>query len=115
MSEYRPIYFNPDGEGLEVFLGPTEARAMTIIWAEGDSTVKNVLFHWPDKRRPAYNTVQTILTKLTDKGLLTRQRHGRHFIYTATGSREQYIQAQLKLVTDCLKRNFSKQFKKTAG
>ncbi len=112
MTAARSIYFNPGGDGLEIFLGPTEARAMEIIWREGAGTVKKVLFHWPETKRPAYNTVLTILTKLTEKGLLARTREGRHFVYDAAQTRDDFVKSQLELVAGALKRNFPEDIRK---
>lgn len=112
MSQSQPIYFNPDGDGLEVFLGPTEARAMEIIWREQEATAKKVLALWPEERKPAGSTILTILSKLTKKGLLDRHRDGRHFVYTPTISREEFLDGRLKLVAGCITSNFRTQFKK---
>ena len=115
MSQSQPIYFNPDGDGLEVFLGPTEARTMDIIWREKEATAKKVLALWPEERKPAGSTVLTIMTKLSKKGLLERRREGRHFVYKASMSKDAFLKGRLSEVAGCMKRNFKSQFKKLLG
>ena len=65
-------------------LGPLEAEAMEVLWAAGvPMPVRSVLEVLNEGRRPelAYTTVMTVLSRLADKGVLTRERHGRGFCY----------------------------------
>lgn len=57
---------------------------MEVLWAAGEPMpVRSVLEVLNDGRRPelAYTTVMTVLSRLADKGVLTRERHGRGFRY----------------------------------
>lgn len=108
----RPIYFDPQAKGVAVFLGPSEAVLMETAWREKTLTVKQALYAWPDNPRPAYTTVQTLLNRLADRGLLQRRKEGRYFVYIVTTSRKEFLASRLRLVTGCLKLNFPQLFKK---
>jgi predicted transcriptional regulator len=49
----------------------------------GEATVDDVRDMQPRGRRSAYNTVQTVMNRLHDRGLLTRERRGKAFVYRA--------------------------------
>jgi predicted transcriptional regulator len=108
----RPIYFDPEAEGVAVFLGPSEAILMEIVWREKTLTVKQALYEWPAEPRPAYTTVQTLLNRLAEHGLLTRSKQGRYFVYETAVPRKEFLADRLRLVTGCLRRNFPQLFKK---
>lgn len=100
------FYFDPDGSGLEVFLGSMEARLMELAWKHGDLTVKKALSLLGTNSRPAYTTVMTVLSRLADKGLLVREKEGRHFAYRASVDRETFLADRIRRVKTCLKKNF---------
>lgn len=56
---------------------------MDAIWKLGEATVDDVRAAQPPARRPAYTTVQTVMNRLLDRGLLTRKRRGKAFVYRA--------------------------------
>ena len=60
---------------------------MTALWsAEEALSVRQVLEVLNDGRNPplAYTTVMTVLARLAEKGVLTREPVGRGFVYEAT-------------------------------
>lgn len=71
-------------------LGPLEVAVMNIVWERGESTVRDVV----DRllRPLAYTTVMTTLDRLYKKGLLTRRKSERAFLYTPRLSREAWEQ-----------------------
>jgi predicted transcriptional regulator len=77
-------------------LGPLERRVMARLWAAGPQAVGDVLdaLNGSSDRRLAYTTVMTILVRLHEKGLVTRQKDGRNFRYTAAVD-EGSLEAQL--------------------
>jgi predicted transcriptional regulator len=87
---------NERTEGATAGLGPLERRVMARLWAAGPQAVGDVLDALNDSsdRRLAYTTVMTILVRLHDKGLVTRQKDGRNYRYTAAFD-EGSIEAQL--------------------
>ena len=102
------FYFDPSAEGMAVFMGPTEARLMELLWRYGNLTVKNAMFRLGYSRNPAYTTVQTILSRLCDKGLLKKQKVGRTYEYTPTIARDKFLNQRIREITACLDRNFDR-------
>jgi predicted transcriptional regulator len=63
---------------------------MEFVWARrAPATVRDVLDAMPSPQ-PAYTTVMTTLDRLHRKGLLSRERVGLAFEYTAAMSRDAY-------------------------
>ena len=58
-----------------------ELRVMSAVWKHGEASVKQVASDLQPDHPTAYNTVQTMLNILTDKGYLARRKDGRAFIY----------------------------------
>ncbi len=74
--------------GPPVSLGPLELRVMEIIWAQGESNVREVV---EKLHRPlAYTTVMTTLDRLFKKCLLNRRKLERAFAYSASLSRHEW-------------------------
>jgi predicted transcriptional regulator len=69
-------------------LGSLEREVMDVLWRGGDYTVREVQARLP--RSVAYTTAMTTLDRLFKKGLVSRTRSGRAFIYTRAQSREQF-------------------------
>ncbi len=74
------------GSGVAKLLGPLEAEVMQAVWAaRGPVTVRELAKRInEDRREPlAYTTVMTVMSRLTEKGALTRRRQGRAHLYEA--------------------------------
>ena len=56
---------------------------MRIVWRLGEATVDDVRSAQPKRHRSAYTTVQTVLNRLLERGLLERERRGKAFVYRA--------------------------------
>ena len=56
---------------------------MRIVWELDGGTVDDVRARQRADRRPAYTTVQTVMNRLHDRGLLKRERRGKAFFYRA--------------------------------
>ena len=63
--------------------GTLQAEVMRIVWELGGGTVDDVRARQPADRRSAYTTVQTVMNRLHDRGLLERERRGKAFVYSA--------------------------------
>jgi len=100
------FYFDIEASGLQMLLGPTEAKLMAIAWRESKLTVKQALFALGPDDVSAYTTVMTVLNRLSAKGLLERRREGRNFVYRPSSSREAFISERLGRIAACLQRNF---------
>src|SRR5579864_797734 len=68
--------------------GHLESTVMEILWAEGESSVHDVIERL---RRPlAYTTVMTTLDRLFKKGFLNRRKPERAFLYAPRLSRQEW-------------------------
>lgn len=63
--------------------GSLQAEVMRIVWELGEATVDDVRAVQPEEHRSAYTTVQTVLNRLVDRGLLDRRLRGKAFVYRA--------------------------------
>lgn len=70
-------------------LGRLEAEVMETLWAHDGPMDVNQISRRLKGRRRAYTTVMTIATRLCEKGLIRRERHGRAFRYLPAGTREE--------------------------
>lgn len=73
-----------------------ELRMMEVIWALGEASVREVTDQLQDKEPVAYNTVQTMLRILEQKGYLLHRKEGRSFIYQPLVARQQARSAALR-------------------
>ena len=80
-------------------LGDLEQAVMDVLWStDSGLTVREVLAGLTG-RDLAYTTVMTVLTRLTDKGVLHREQDGRAWRYRTSQTREQ-MTARLAEVYD---------------
>ena len=70
--------------------GDLQARVLSAVWGLGEATVEQVRTSLPAEG-PAYNTVQTVLNRLVDRGLLSRKSDGRRFVYRARADQTDYL------------------------
>ena len=103
----RAFYFDPDADGLAVFLGPTETKLLDLVWKHQSLSVKQARYFLSRDSKLAYTTVMTVLARLAEKGILERAKEGRHFVYRAALSREQFLSERVEAINNCLKRNFT--------
>lgn len=71
---------------LQRVLGPLEADVLEQLWAlQEPAPVRDVLAGLNRRRSTplAYTTVMTVMSRLAEKGLLTRHREGRGYRYAA--------------------------------
>lgn len=67
-------------------LGPLENEVMQAVWsADQPVSVRDVVERLNGRRRDelAYTTVMTVMSRLAEKGVLTRVRAGRGYLYEA--------------------------------
>lgn len=87
-------------------LGPLEAEVMDVVWNAGEVTVRDVHEVLNEKRRLAYTTIMTTMTRLADKGLLTRVEDHPAHRFSPRVSREQYASSTVRSVVDWLVEHF---------
>ena len=77
-----------------------ELQIMDALWTHGASSVREIQERFPEKDRPAYTTVQTMLTVLLRKKAIRRvKKIGNAHIFEAAISRNA---AQRRLIDDLL-------------
>lgn len=76
---------------------------MDEVWRHDEVTVRQVLeaLNRGPKQR-AYTTIMTIMSRLDEKGLLTRRRMGRSDVYRPRMSRKEYLEARARARVDDL-------------
>jgi predicted transcriptional regulator len=71
--------------------GDLQAEIMEVVWRLGEATVDDVRGEQPVARRPAYNTVQTVMNRLIERGLLKRKRSGRAYVYRPAYAEPEFL------------------------
>ena len=87
---HRPFVFwgfKSSHDVLHKSLGSLEREILSCCWARADLSVREAcaLLSTP----VAYTTVMTTMDRLFEKGLLSRHKAGRAFVYNATATREE--------------------------
>lgn len=73
------------------FRGDLQNEIMALIWRLGEATVEDVRSNQPPRRRAAYTTIQTVMTRLFERGLLARERRGQAFVYSPKIDEASYL------------------------
>lgn len=67
---------------------PRELDILKVLWELGPASVREVHEQLCPAGELAFNTVQTLLRIMDEKGLVAHRAEGRTFVYTARYSRE---------------------------
>jgi predicted transcriptional regulator len=96
--------FKSSQQIVENSLGALEREVMGIVWREQDISVRDMCERLGSG--VAYTTVMTTMDRLFKKGLLTRRKVGRAFVYRAAATRHELEGAVAsELVQSLLHRN----------
>ena len=76
--------------------GELQAQIMSALWRLGEGTVPQVRAALPARYRSAYTTVQTVLNRLAERGLLSRGKSGKQIIYTPKLSEAAYLSRSIE-------------------
>ena len=77
-----------------------ELEIMEAVWALGSASVREIQETLPERKRPAYTTVQTIIYRLEEKGAVRRvKKIGNAHIFEAVVTRKA---AHRRLIDDLL-------------
>lgn len=71
--------------------GELQLQVMSAVWRLGSPSVEEVRTALPPRYRGAYNTIQTVLNRLVERGLLTRRKSGNAFLYRARLTEAEYL------------------------
>jgi predicted transcriptional regulator len=96
--------FRLGDSGLERVLGELEAPIMEAIWQAGEASIQELC----DRLGPAanYKTVMTVTNRLVQKGLLSRRRVSKAFVYSPVESRRAFLDRISRSVVAGLVRDF---------
>jgi BlaI family penicillinase repressor len=79
----------------------SELEVLKVLWAQGPSTVRDVASALrKQRRRLAYNTVLTLLSRLREKGYATADRREQAHQFRAAVSREDLLGSSLAALAD---------------
>jgi predicted transcriptional regulator len=67
---------------------PLELLCLNALWSRGPGSVKQVRETVAPSRALAYTTVMTVLDRLARRGIVTRHKVGRAFVYAPAVSRD---------------------------
>lgn len=77
---------------IDQLLGELEAPIMRLMWVRGSASVREIVeVLEANGRSLAYTTVMTVMARLAEKGLLTRQRSGRMHVYRPTSTQNGFL------------------------
>jgi len=81
-------------------LSKLELQIMDVLWTRGSASIRQIQESFPEKRRPAYTTIQTTVYRLETKKAVSRvKKVGNFHVFEAAVSRNI---AQRKLIDDLL-------------
>lgn len=84
----------------EIKLSKLELQIMDTLWTRGNASIREIQESFPEKDRPAYTTVQTMVYRLEAKKALRRvKKVGNFHVFEAAVSR---TAAQRRLIDDLL-------------
>ena len=69
---------------------------MNVVWKKGEVTVQDVHDDLAPRRKLAYTTVMTVMSRLAEKGVLNRRKEGRAYLYTPADSQERVAGSLLR-------------------
>ena len=84
-------------------MSPKETEILSLVWELNEATVQQIRDKLPSDRSLAYNTVQTLLCRLEQKGYLKHHLKGRAHVYIPSVKPKEVIKTT---VSDFLRRLF---------
>jgi len=69
---------------------------MSALWRLGEGTVPQVRGALPARYRSAYTTVQTVLNRLAERGLLDRTKQGKRVLYSPLLTEAEYLSRSIE-------------------
>ena len=78
-----------------------ELEVLKVLWAGGPATVRDVAKTLRgQRRRLAYNTVLTLLSRLRDKGFVEADRRDTAHVFRASVTRDELVGSSLSALAD---------------
>jgi len=85
---------------MQKLLTPLELKVMNVLWRLKKAFVKDILSNWPEREKPAYNTVSTTVRILQEKEFVAHETIGRGHEYFPTLSKVEYQKMHIKSVLE---------------
>src|SRR5215207_1476206 len=83
------------------FQGALQAALMRVLWTTGGGTVQEVRDALPPGDKHAYTTIQTVLNRLAERGLVEREKRGAAFAYRPAVAEQDYVSGTIgRLLSD---------------
>ena len=77
-------------------LGELQGQIMPALWRLESGTVEQVRAALPRRYRGAYTTVQTVLNRLAERGLVLREKSGQAIVYRPRLSEAEYLSRSIE-------------------
>ena len=112
-SEPDISVFRPDRPGIRKVLGDLEAEIMELIWARpGDqkTTVRDIFEILYERRKAAYTTVMSTMTRLVKKNMLRvekEQEKDLAYVYYPNFTQQEFISRFVERILEDLFVNFA--------
>lgn len=88
-------------------LGKLESEIMEIVWKTNSASVRHVLNKMKKRKKIAYTTVMTVMSRLADKQLLNRKlNESGAYIYSPTQSKQAFLESSSKQAINHLIKEF---------
>src|SRR5690348_7446730 len=81
-------------------LSEAQLEVMDVLWERNEATLGEVWGALSERRSLAKNTVQTLLTRLVEKGWVVHRQVGKSFVYRSAEGRSAARRQILKKVLD---------------
>lgn len=81
---------------LTLIQGELQVQIMSVLWRLEEGTVEQVRSALPRRYRGAYTTVQTVLNRLVERGMLSRRKERNTFVYLPRFSEAEYLSKSIE-------------------
>lgn len=102
--------FHPDRSGIRQVLGDLEAEIMELIWVRPSgqgTTVREIFEVLYERRRLAYNTIQSTMSRLAKKRILRVEKEEHTYIYYPTLTQPEFTSRFVGRILAGLLSNFT--------
>jgi len=88
-------------------LGELETEVMHVVWSSTQPvSVRDVVEIIGKKRKVAYTTIMTVMSRLVVKGILKTESIGKAFVYSAVYSKDTFLAKATRQIVKNLVANF---------
>ncbi len=88
-------------------LSDSEREIMEIVWCKSQTCVRDVLKELKKKKKIAYTTVMTVMSRLHEKGVLTRKMNkSGAFVYIPVSDKKTFIEKKSEKIIKSILREY---------